>query len=182
MKVKEGDKFLCTKTVVMNPSGEEAFIEGRVYTSEKDGCLTNEQRIKDHHVNYSIDPIDSAFLSRHFTPWCGLLDTYKNRKSEGGYKESSGKLNYELDFDFITQMAERMDANKGKYQPYNWQKPHDITGLKQALFRHVLEIMKGNYDDEGREYGHLESISLNAMMINYQLREYGKDRKNLSDI
>lgn len=87
-----------------------------------------------------------------------------------GYKEQSTKLNYELDFDFITQVAERMSSNKGKYEPYNWKKPINVEGLKQALFRHVLEVMKGNYSDDGRSMGHLEAISANAMMINYQLK------------
>ena len=87
-----------------------------------------------------------------------------------GVKESEGKLNYELDWGFIQQMAERMNQNKGKYKPYNWKRPMEIEKLKQSLFRHVIEVMKGNYSDDGREFGHFESIALNAMMINYQLK------------
>lgn len=87
-----------------------------------------------------------------------------------GIKETEGKLAYELDWEFITQMAEKMAVNKGKYEPYNWKKPIDIEGLKQALFRHVIDVMKGNYEDDGRLTGHLESIALNAMMINYQIK------------
>lgn len=91
-----------------------------------------------------------------------------------GVKESDGKLNYELDWGFIQQMAERMSQNKGKYPPYNWMLPMDVEKLKQSLFRHVIEIMKGSYSDDGREFGHLESVALNALMINFQL-------KNLQD-
>lgn len=87
-----------------------------------------------------------------------------------GIKETKGKLSYEIDWEFITQMAEKMTVNKGKYEPYNWQKPIDVELLKQSLFRHVIEIMKGNYEDDNRPFGHLESASLNCMMINYQLR------------
>jgi|SRR5690554_1039317 len=85
------------------------------------------------------------------------------------YKETSNKLNYELDFNFITQLAERMAQNKHKYEPYNWQRLDNIAELKQALYRHVMEVMKGNYADDNRLFGHLESIALNAMFINYQL-------------
>ena len=85
------------------------------------------------------------------------------------YKETSNKLNYELDFNFITQLAERMAQNKHKYEPYNWQKLDNVEDLKQALYRHVMEVMKGNYEDDNRLFGHLESIALNAMFINYQL-------------
>ena len=87
------------------------------------------------------------------------------------YKEKTNKLNYELDFNFITQLAERMQANKGKYEPYNWQKLDNIEDLKQALFRHVTEVMKGNYKDDNRLFGHLEAIALNSMFINYQLNK-----------
>lgn len=87
------------------------------------------------------------------------------------YKETSNKLNYELDFNFITQLAERMAQNKHKYEPYNWQKLDNVDELKQALFRHVLEVMNGNYEDDNRLFGHLESIALNAMFINYQFNK-----------
>lgn len=88
---------------------------------------------------------------------------------EQGQKESDGKLLYELDFQFITQVAEKMATSKGKYTPFNWKKPIEIESLKQAMFRHAVEIMKGNYEDEGRPNGHLESLACNAMLINYQL-------------
>ena len=92
-------------------------------------------------------------------------------KEETAYKETEGKLHYELDFEFITQMAERMASNKGKYEPYNWQKLDNIADLKQSLFRHVLEVMNGNYKDDNREFGHLEAVAINAMFINYQLNK-----------
>ena len=91
-------------------------------------------------------------------------------ETETAYKETEGKLHYELDFEFITQMAERMASNKGKYEPYNWQKLDNIADLKQSLFRHVLEVMNGNYKDDNREFGHLEAVAINAMFINYQLK------------
>ena len=91
-------------------------------------------------------------------------------EKETAYKETEGKLFYELDFEFITQMAERMASNKGKYEPYNWQKLDNIADLKQSLFRHVLEVMNGNYKDDNREFGHLEAVAINAMFINYQLK------------
>ena len=91
------------------------------------------------------------------------------------YKEKEGKLFYELDWDFITQMAERMASNKksDKYKLWNWKLPmseEDFEDLKQALFRHTMSIMKGEHKDDGREFGHLEAIANNVMMLNYQLK------------
>lgn len=95
-----------------------------------------------------------------------------------GIKQTEGKLLYEIDFGFIKQLAERMSQNKGKYEPWNWKKPIDIEGLKQALFRHIMSFMADDTtEDDGREFGHLESIALNVMMINYQLKYNRKNDK-----
>ena len=83
-------------------------------------------------------------------------------------KESDGKLSYELHRPFITAMAKRMSQNKGKYPPHNRQKPMDIEELKQALFRHTIEVMNWNYTDI-EDYDHLQAIALNAQFIYYQL-------------
>jgi hypothetical protein len=88
-----------------------------------------------------------------------------------GYKETKDKLIYDIDFDYITGMAERMQMNRGKYAVGNWKKSLDVEGLKQALFRHVIEIMKGNYSDE-QINGHLYAIGCNAFMIIQQLKTH----------
>lgn len=88
-----------------------------------------------------------------------------------GYKETKDKLIYDIDFDYITGMAERMQMNRGKYEVGNWKKPLDVEGLKQALFRHVIEIMKGKYSDE-QINGHLYAIGCNAFMIIQQLKTH----------
>ena len=100
---------------------------------------------------------------------------YKKRLKNLGLKETEGKLFYELDWGFITQMAERMASNKkeSKYNLWNWKKPMTPKGvedLKQATLRHLLAVLDGVYEDDGREFGHIEAISDNMMMINYQLK------------
>lgn len=87
-----------------------------------------------------------------------------------GIKEEIGKLDYEIDWDFVTDMAKRMALNKGKYPPYNWKNPIDIEKLKGALTRHFVEVMKGNYSDE-QENGHLYACAINCMFIVYQLKK-----------
>ena len=98
---------------------------------------------------------------------------YRPEEEPKPLKETKGKLLYELDFDFIKSMAQRMSKNKDKYDPYSFKKPIDVEELKQALFRHVMEVMQGNYQDEGDALGHIEAIALNAMIINYQLKHNG---------
>lgn len=86
-----------------------------------------------------------------------------------GYKETKDKLIYDIDFDYITGMAERMQMNRGKYAVGNWKQPLEVDELKQALFRHVISIMQDEYSDE-QIYGHLYAVGCNAFMIIEQLK------------
>lgn len=108
------------------------------------------------------------------------LDTSKDLESTSygaskGKKISEGKTVYEFDWDFIKGMGDRMSKNKGKYPPYNWKKPIDVEELKQALFRHTIEVMKCNYKDDGQDFGHLFAVALNAMMIYFQASRNNTD-------
>ena len=87
-----------------------------------------------------------------------------------GIKETEKKLIYDIDFNYIKLMAERMQLNRDKYPVGNWQKPIDVESLKQALFRHCIEIMNGNYSDE-QEFGHLVAMGCNAFMVIEQLKK-----------
>lgn len=92
-----------------------------------------------------------------------------------GIKESSGKLSYELDWEFIKSMAERMEKNKGKYPPYQWwHKKMNLEDMINGLKRHSVEIFMGEFEDDGEPLGHLDAIACNAMMIKRQLLNFGK--------
>lgn len=149
-KLKVGDKIVC------------------ITDSYKDFTKGKEYEIFNIDSNY-IMILNDYKLSINFL---SLHNTFKIKgEKETAYKETKGKLFYELDFDFITKIAERMASNKGKYEPYNWQKLDNVEELKQALFRHTLEVMKGNLEDDGRDFGHLEAIACDVMMIYYQLKK-----------
>lgn len=156
-KLKAGDKIVCITNAYKD------FTKGKEYeifeiNSEDFTCTV-----------LNDDGIKTDFTLYHFD------NNFKLKKqTEVAYKETEGKLFYELDFDFITKIAERMASNKGKYEPYNWQKLDNVEELKQALFRHVLEVMKGKFEDDGREFGHLEATACDVMMICYQLKKYKK--------
>ena len=148
-KLKVGDKIVCITNAYTD------FTIGKEYE-----ILNVDSRnisvLNDYEVSINFFSLHNSFKLKE--------------KKETAYKETEGKLFYELDFEFIKQMAERMASNKGKYEPYNWQKLDNIDDLKQSLFRHVLEVMNGNYKDDNREFGHLEAVAINAMFINYQLK------------
>lgn len=90
-----------------------------------------------------------------------------------GIKENSGKLFYELDWEFIEMMAKRMSENKGdKYPRFNWKNKIELEELNQALIRHFIEVQKQNYKDNDDEYGHLTALACNVMMMIYQLKTF----------
>ena len=96
-----------------------------------------------------------------------------------GIKEQNGKLFYEIDWEFVEEMAKRMASNKGdKYPVFNWKKPIEVSELDAAMTRHFIEIQKGNFDDDGQFAGHYIALACNAMMAVYQLKKYPR---NLSD-
>ena len=69
-------------------------------------------------------------------------------------------------------MAKRMANNKSdKYPLYNWKKFIDVEDLKDAINRHHIEVMKGNYQDGEEILGHVVSYACNAMMLWEQLRK-----------
>ena len=123
----------------------------------------------------AVNRVNKKPREKHINPFLQPFDNLKGGESVEAYKETEGKLFYELDWGFITQMAERMASNKkeSKYDLWNWKKPmtpKGIEDLKQATLRHLLAVLDGVYEDDGREFGHIEAISAGMMMINYQLK------------
>ena len=155
------------KDVIEKDSYNNSFIPGFGFSTKRGDTLNYQKHSSTRH-KYSGEGDFHRCPNLSTEEMKKAINNLENRKI--GVKESDGKLNYELDWEFIQQLSKRMSQNKGKYEPYNWTKPMDVEKLKQSLFRHVIEVMKGNYSDDGREFGHLESVALNAMMINYQLK------------
>ena len=153
------------------PEVYEAWAKGYKYALETfgiDNTITN--LIPDNTFKgMSNNPPDVVYVDTSTT----LTEDANLTGGSGevlGIKENQGKLSYELDWEFIELIAARMSKNKGKYPAYNWHKPIEVEKLKQSVIRHVVEIMKGNYEDDGEEFGHLSAVALNTMMLNYQLK------------
>ena len=47
--IKKGDTYKCIKDVNMSSDGRVEYVAGKIYTSEQDGCLTDESGIKGHY-------------------------------------------------------------------------------------------------------------------------------------
>lgn len=84
-----------------------------------------------------------------------------------GLKETENKLEYDIYWEFIEQMALRMSENKNKYPRGNWKKPITKHLLEDAIFRHYMAYKKGD-----RSENHLAAIACNSMMLDYQEKEF----------
>jgi hypothetical protein len=143
--------------------------------------------IKDR--KYYLHRIGSGFDSTNWENSLIKIDSYEDHAALGvmahkfqslhkaptaeptAAKDQASKPSFaEVDPEFLLAMAERMTANKGKYEPFNWQKPCDINLLLDAAQRHLLALRMP--EQEGTEETHLDhavALSLNAMIIHYQL-------------
>lgn len=121
----------------------------------------------------SIEKVDGEVIEEEINTHPVLQDLLQQQKNEAQKptKQSDGKLFYELDFDFLTEMAKRMAANKnGKYERFGWKKGLPLEEVKQAGLRHYLEVMKGNYEDDGEKYGHIVATAINCMLMLHELK------------
>ncbi len=96
-----------------------------------------------------------------------------------GVKESEGKISYqEINWDFVTAMAQRLNVNKTKYPVGNWKKEINLQEIEDALVRHVIKLVNPNpndtndtddTDDPENSLDHLAAIGVNCQILYYHL-------------
>ena len=83
MIIKKGDKFECIKDVIMdNNSKDIAYTSGKIYISELDGYITDDQNKADHH--WSNEESEQYFikLPKSKKEMVNHPSHYKNNKYE----------------------------------------------------------------------------------------------------
>lgn len=182
--VKTGDKIgsiercdgeIIEETEIGNLVPEAVIQEKEIHTHSLLAGLLVQQKLEAEKLAKSSKIMDTSSHNRigTFCEKCGMpfcickVETHKEKPT----KQTEGKLFYELDFDFLTEMAKRMQANKsGKYERFGWKKGLPLEEVKQAGLRHYLEVMKGNYKDGDEEYGHIVATALNCMLMLHELK------------
>lgn len=64
-KIIKGSKWLCIKTVIMDDTEEIAYSAGKIYNSEKDDCITDEQGLINHW--WTVDYFNQYFKKVELT-------------------------------------------------------------------------------------------------------------------
>ena len=68
-KVYKGRYYYCIRSVIMRPSGEEAYTKGKVYCAKYDDNLTDNQGDELHEIN-------REFAERYFIPVDAVVKAY----------------------------------------------------------------------------------------------------------
>ena len=68
MKIKKGDKFLCIKDAPMLFADGVVYNKGNVYTSEEDGCITNNKGYTSHRWDGVARSLPYRSLLDYFKP------------------------------------------------------------------------------------------------------------------
>ena len=157
--------YLDKKGVKQNQT-EEPNLKVRFFKKDIDtgGTLFSEEKLFS-----TYEEVQKYGEHNNYTEWYKLEHQIENNN---GIKETKGKLYYELSWEFIEEMAKRMANNKSnKYPLFNWKKNINVEDLKQAINRHHIEVMKGNYKDGNELLGHVVSYACNSMMLWEQLNK-----------
>lgn len=123
--------------------------------------------------SYELIPFDHADIM--ISAYCG-----KPIEESKPTKDSTGKLFYEIDWEFIEGMAKRMELNKqnGKYDRFGWRdKGVDVTEMNQALIRHLIAILKGELQDDEQAYSHYYALACNSMLIINTLKKQNNNNQ-----
>lgn len=162
-------QFTALEESILTDKAQEEL--SRKHIENNKGFYLDEVMERIENQKYSTNTTLSDKEQEIFKQWNTKVEIVKYEDECKGVKKTEGKLYYELSWEFIEEMAKRMANNKSdKYPLYNWKKNIDVEELKQAINRHHIEVMKGNYRDEGEVLGHIVSYACNAMMLWEQLK------------
>lgn len=145
MKIEKGSKWLCNEDVVMCPNNEKAYTQGETYTSERDGCLTNNKGNKAHYWTNKQE------IKRIFTPVV----------EKKGQKFNEGKLHYHTVFfkqfpNALKEVVKRSEAGHQKYikTDANWDNFKHVENAQQEYLEAAVRHMADEgVDQDLIEYG-----------------------------
>lgn len=102
----------------------------------------------------------------------------KNLKKEGGRKDDSGKLRYDLiPPKALAELARVFTIGAKKYDDWNWSLGINWSQIYAALMRHIEAWRQGEQFDPLDGQKHLASVAWAAMILS----EYEDFRKDLDD-
>lgn len=181
MNIKKGQKFLCKETVVMNHTGEVAYIKGKTYTSEQRSCITDEAGDIGHSWDWDTD-FDWYFELIEEETKESLdeqLPTPEVNKHKG-LRFNNGKLRYDLIHPIAQEgLVKVLTKGSEKYSPRNWEAGMSWSTVIASLKRHLAAVEKGEDYDPETGLLHVDHIQCNAHFLSayYHIYPKGDDRR-----
>lgn len=111
------------------------------------------------------------------TVYCIPPEVFKDESNESVKDDfKDDKLRWDLlPLEEIEEVVRVLHAGAKKYGPNRWQNlPDAYNRYKAAMFRHLIEVEKGNAVDEDTGCLHIAQVVTNALFMLYTKRkEYG---------
>ena len=125
MIIKKGDKFKCIKDVIMdNDPNDIAYTEGKIYISERDKCITDNQGEINHCWNNKME--QQYFIKLSEKEMVNHPSHYKNGKYEA--------IDIMIDVFGKDKVANFCELNVFKYLWRANNKGTDIQDKKKAIW------------------------------------------------
>ena len=124
MIIKKGDKFKCIKDVIMdNDPNDIAYTEGKIYISESDKCITDNQGYVSHYWN---NESEQYFIKLSEKEMVNHPSHYKNGKYEA--------IDIMIDVFGKDKVVNFCELNAFKYLWRANNKGTDIQDKKKAIW------------------------------------------------
>ena len=129
--IKKGDKFKCIKDVIMDEDPSDiAYIKGKIYTSEEDGCITDERKSKTHHWYEHRYTEEGYALEDYFVRVPKEMVNHPFHYKNGKYEA----IDTMLDVFGKDKVADFCELNAFKYLWRADNKGTDIQDKKKAIW------------------------------------------------
>lgn len=169
MEIKAGQKFRCIKDVVMD-SGEIDYVAGRIYTSDKSGCITDEEGCvghmwsredvpEEHFELYEPDGNGAEGMGKEYREF----ETGSRRDSDAGKPRVADLKAYtRLRFGF------HMLIGSEKYGEGNFELGQPTESTLKSLHRHLAQFELGDDSED-----HMSAVLFGVQMIMLEQKRDG---------
>lgn len=169
MVINKGDKFIALVDFYMDSDVERKelkYKKGKVYLSEKDDCITNEQGNKSHcwtNIFYRGEPI----FERYENVVSTITDEdCVNLEESAAMRFNNGKPQYSLlDLASLEDTVRVLEFGAQKYDRDNWKKGLQFSQILDSMMRHIKGLQSGEWLDSESGLPHIGHIGCNAMFL-----------------
>lgn len=160
-------------------NGADIFVKVQVSSGSQGIILVNSKYVYPLFGECSNEEFNNVMktMKEIENEKCKIME---NDNSEESIKNDiqDDKLRWDLlPLEEIEDIVRVYHSGAKKYGPNRWQNlPDAYNRYKAAMFRHLMEVERGNIKDEDTGCLHMAQVVTNALfMLHVKMKEYGRD-------